>query len=174
MHQASILGQVVETLYSVKQVVHSRHAEANRLEEQLEAFYLELPAYLKYDASNSAMPVPPPHVLTLNMMYWNAVLLVHRPFIQRHSSPRRESPEAMSSPADSESLRTSAARALDLCKIAAGQVSDLAKTYQKSFCLLRCAPFLVYYVFSAAIMHVVVCEYHKSLCGYKTNIFSIK
>ena len=88
MHQASILGQIVETLYSVRQVVHSRHAEANRLEGQLEAFYLELPAYLKYDASNSAMPIPPPHVLTLNMMYWNAVLLVHRPFIQTHPSPR--------------------------------------------------------------------------------------
>jgi hypothetical protein len=158
INKASILGQVVESLYSVRQVVHSRHVEANRLEEHLEAFYLELPAYLKYDASNPATPIPPPHVLTLNMMYWNAVLLVHRPFIQRHSSPRRESPEAMGSPADSETLRASAARALDLCKIAAGQVSDLAQTYQRGFCLLRCAPFLVYYVFSAAIMHVVVCE----------------
>lgn len=164
MHQASILGQIVETLYSVKQVVHSRHAEANRLEEQLEAFYLELPAYLKCDLSNAPMPIPPPHVLTLNMMYWNAVLLVHRPFIQTHPSPRRESPEAMSSPADSETLRASAARALDLCKIAAGQVSDLAQTYQKNFCLLRSAPFLVYYVFSAAIMHVVVCEYTTKPC----------
>lgn len=80
MHmKASILGHVVESLYSVKQVVHSRHAEAAKLEDQLEAFYLDLPQYLKYDTSNPLAPVPPPHVLTLNMGYWNAVLLVHRP-----------------------------------------------------------------------------------------------
>jgi len=77
--KASILGHVVENLYSVKQVVHSRHVEAAKLEEQLEAFYLDLPQYLRYDASNPSGPVPPPHVFTLNMQYWNAVLLVHRP-----------------------------------------------------------------------------------------------
>ena len=79
MHPASILGQIVETLYSVKPVLTSRHHEATKLEEQLDTFYLDLPAYLKYDASKPGSPIPPPHVLTLNMMYWNAVLLVHRP-----------------------------------------------------------------------------------------------
>lgn len=72
-------------------------------------------------------------------------------------NPRRESPEAMGSPADSETLRNSSTRALELCKIAAGQVSDLAHTYQKAFGLAHCASFLVYYIFSAAIMHVVIC-----------------
>ncbi|KIM22896.1 hypothetical protein M408DRAFT_28343 [Serendipita vermifera MAFF 305830] len=151
----SMLGQVVEALYSVKQMVHSRHQEALKLEEQLETFYLDLPTYLKYDAANPSTPVPPPHVLTLNMQYWNTVLLVHRPFIQRLFNNRRDTPDGMGSPADSETLRNSSVRALELCKVSAGQVSDLAHSYQKAFGLLHCPSFMVYYIFNSAIMHVV-------------------
>ena len=77
---ASILGQIVESLYSVKQAVPSRHQEASRIEEALEALYLDLPSYLKIDLS-SGIPrnLPPPHVVVLNMQYWNAILLLHRP-----------------------------------------------------------------------------------------------
>jgi hypothetical protein len=77
---ARILGQIVESLYSVKQVVPSRHMENTRIENLLDAFYLELPEYLKWDLSgDTTAHVPPPHVLTLNMQYWNTVLLLHRP-----------------------------------------------------------------------------------------------
>lgn len=75
---AGILGQIVESLYSVKQVVPSRHAEAARIEKQLDKFYLDLPPFLKFDGS-SHLPPPPPHILTFNMQYWNTVLLLHRP-----------------------------------------------------------------------------------------------
>jgi hypothetical protein len=75
---ASILGQIVESLYSLKQVVPSRHAEAARIEKQLDRFYMDLPHFLKFDGSTQSPP-PPPHVLTFNMQYWNTVLLLHRP-----------------------------------------------------------------------------------------------
>jgi hypothetical protein len=82
---ASILGQVIESLYSVKQIIRSRHTEANRLEEILDHFYLDLPEALKCDFTNNPpSEIPPPHVLTLNMQYWNAVLLLHRPLYVFH------------------------------------------------------------------------------------------
>ncbi|CAG7850422.1 SubName: Full=Uncharacterized protein {ECO:0000313/EMBL:CCA69624.1} [Serendipita indica DSM 11827] len=124
---SSILGQIVESLYSVKQVVPSRHHEASRIEEALEALYLELPTYLKVDLS-SGIPrnLPPPHIVVLNMQYWNAILLLHRPFILKRTNIRRDSPDAVNSPADSDVLRASASRALDLCKVAAMNVSNAA------------------------------------------------
>ena len=77
---AKILGQIIESLYSVKQVVPSRHMESARIENSLDTFYLELPEYLKWGLSGDTMAqVPPPHILTLNMQYWNTVLLLHRP-----------------------------------------------------------------------------------------------
>ncbi|CAG8681951.1 48_t:CDS:2, partial [Acaulospora colombiana] len=84
---------------------------ANRLEELLDRFYLDLPEILKCDFTNGAPnELPPPHVLTLNMQYWNAV----------RTPQRRESPDSVNSPADSDVLRATSARALDICKRAAG------------------------------------------------------
>ncbi|KAG8837598.1 hypothetical protein FRC18_008823 [Serendipita sp. 400] len=154
---SSILGRIVETLYSVKQVVPSRHHEASRIEELLDGLFLELPPYLKVDLSAGApTQLPPPHILAFNMQYWNAVLLLHRPFINRRVTSRRDSPDPVNSPADSDIIRASAARASDMCKIAANNVSVLAQAYRKAFCLRKCSPFLCYYVFSAAVMHVAL------------------
>ena len=78
---AAIMGQVLEALYSIKQAVPSRHAEAARLEEVLDKWLLALPDHLKLDINsikNGAAP-PAPHILILHMQYWNAVLLLHRP-----------------------------------------------------------------------------------------------
>ncbi|PVG01630.1 hypothetical protein CPB86DRAFT_871039 [Serendipita vermifera] len=163
---SSILGQIIESLYSVKQVVRSRHTEANRLEEILDRFYLDLPESLKCDFTNGApAELPPPHVLTLNMQYWNAVLLLHRPFLHRRTPQRRESPDSVNSPADSDVLRATSVRALDICKRAASHVSRLIEAYRRTFCLRRSSPFLCYYVFSAAIMHVVVLSYQGEESG---------
>lgn len=78
---AVIISQILEGLYSIKQAVSSRHREAARLEETLDKWLLALPDHLKVDINsikNGAAP-PAPHILTLHMQYWNAVLLLHRP-----------------------------------------------------------------------------------------------
>ena len=78
---AAIIGQILEALYSVRQAVPSRHAEAARLEEVLDKWLLELPDHLKLDINSikNGAPPPAPHILVLHMQYWNAVLLLHRP-----------------------------------------------------------------------------------------------
>ena len=78
---AAIISQILEGLYSIKQVVPSRHREGARLEEILDKWLLALPDYLKLDINgikNGGAP-PAPHILILHMQYWNAVLLLHRP-----------------------------------------------------------------------------------------------
>lgn len=66
---------IVQTIYAVKEVT-SRTLEAVQLEQTLDRWYLGLPEHLRYVPG---AVVPPPHVLTLHMQYWCAVLLVHRP-----------------------------------------------------------------------------------------------
>jgi len=59
----------------------SREAEkqVTTLESILNEWYLDLPQHLSYDIGASSVNPPPPHVLTLHMQYWCAVLLLHRP-----------------------------------------------------------------------------------------------
>lgn len=49
------------------------------LESTLTEWYLNLPEHLSYDIAASPINLPPPHILTLHMQYWCAVLLLHRP-----------------------------------------------------------------------------------------------
>lgn len=60
-----------------------KHVE---LEGILDRWYFELPVHLRYECSGKSKGgagggagVPLPHVLTLHMQYWCAVLLLHRP-----------------------------------------------------------------------------------------------
>lgn len=75
---AGILSTIVQAIYAVRPV-SSRHAEALVLEGLLDKWYLELPDHLRYDSNAVNKPTPLPHVLTLHMQYWCAVLLLHRP-----------------------------------------------------------------------------------------------
>lgn len=69
---------IVQAIYTVKPVT-SKHLEALHLEQTLDRWYIELPEHLRYETHVRDAAVPPPHVLTLHMAYWCAVLLLHRP-----------------------------------------------------------------------------------------------
>lgn len=75
---AGILSKIVQSIYAVRPV-SSRHAESIILEGLLDKWYIELPEHLRYDPGSTKHPIPPPHILTLHMQYWCAVLLLHRP-----------------------------------------------------------------------------------------------
>jgi len=75
---ASIVSTIVQAIYAVRPV-SSRQAEAKVLEGLLDKWYFELPSHLQYDPNNSSAKTPVPHILTLHMQYWCAVLLLHRP-----------------------------------------------------------------------------------------------
>jgi hypothetical protein len=75
---AAILSMIVQAIYAVCPV-SGRHSESKFLEGLLDKWYIDLPDHLRYDPGSLKRPVPPPHVLTLHMQYWCAVLLLHRP-----------------------------------------------------------------------------------------------
>ncbi|EJD52017.1 hypothetical protein AURDEDRAFT_158861 [Auricularia subglabra TFB-10046 SS5] len=138
---ASLISCIVQSLYSIRSPNSAaRQAEADNLEKRLDKWYLELPDHLRYDPSVRKLPIPPPHVMTLNMNYWTAVLLLHRPFI--HFKTHEASDDA------------SSLKAWDLCMRAATHISSILAVYNENFCLKRSAAFLSYYIFSAGIMHV--------------------
>lgn len=62
-------------MYSPRSI-SSRHSARASLESQLDKWHIELPESLRLD---TGVEVSPPHILTLHMQYWCAVLLLHRP-----------------------------------------------------------------------------------------------
>ncbi|QRV98551.1 Fungal specific transcription factor domain [Ceratobasidium sp. AG-Ba] len=160
---SAILSHIVETLYSIRPGSQhvSKAAERVELEEQLEKWMLALPPYLRYDIARGVVEgsgkVPPPHVFTLHMMYWCSVLLLHRPSIRFNkppTAPRQPSPDG--STVSDNSISTSSARAITLCRSAANHITKIVSSYGEHFSLERGPAFLSYYVFSASIMHVTL------------------
>ena len=76
---ANILGEVVQSIYSVRPNP-GRHSELLRFGELLDKWLLDLPEYLRFEPSNWKKSHPPsPYLMTLHMQYWCVVLLLHRP-----------------------------------------------------------------------------------------------
>jgi len=85
-YTAGILSKIVQAIYAVH-TISNRQVESGVLEGLLDKWYIELPEQLRYELGATGRyepgatkrPVPPPHILTLHMQYWCAVLLLHRP-----------------------------------------------------------------------------------------------
>lgn len=116
---SSILGKIVQDIYAVRPQV-SRHAVLQKLEALLDRWYIELPEYLRFDHSvaSSRQKAVVPHVLTLHMQYWCAVLLLHRAFI---GSPKQRGPEER----EDQETRTSANKSYELCAGAANHITTI-------------------------------------------------
>ncbi|QRV84496.1 Fungal specific transcription factor domain [Ceratobasidium sp. AG-Ba] len=140
---SAILSHIVETLYSIRPGSQhvSKAAERVELEEQLEKWMLALPPYLRYDIARG---------------WWN-VSLAPPPSIRFNkppTAPRQPSPDG--STVSDNSISTSSARAITLCRSAANHITKIVSSYGEHFSLERGPAFLSYYVFSASIMHVTL------------------
>ncbi|KIJ37097.1 hypothetical protein M422DRAFT_33953, partial [Sphaerobolus stellatus SS14] len=182
---SGILSGIVESIYAVNpstlssppSTAYSRQTARDMLEKRLDKWYFELPDYLSMPSilvassqstgvngeasTHAGAGLPPPHVMTLHMMYWCSVLLLHRPFIRRKSQQHTANSPAVSDRDNvraekelTESESASCKKAFDLCAMAATRISNLVGLYNENFCLRRAPAFLTYYVFSAGIMHL--------------------
>ena len=77
---------IIQAIYAVRPVSR-RHGESVFLEGILDKWLVALPDHLQHDPGSAKYPVPLPHVLTLHMQYWCAVLLLHRPLYVTLSPP---------------------------------------------------------------------------------------
>jgi hypothetical protein len=150
---SALLGRIVVAIYGIRSV-SSRHVESVHFESLLDKWYLELPEHLRYEPGSSKFSRAQPHVLTLHMQYWCAVLLLHRPFIRNHKNNFDGS--------EDDEVRTITKKNYELCAAAANHITSIVSLYSDSYCLRRSAVFLCYYVFTASIMHVTTLSTYPS------------
>ncbi|KAF9269506.1 hypothetical protein L218DRAFT_953120 [Marasmius fiardii PR-910] len=144
---SGILSMIIQTVYAARPAC-DRHGESAFLEGILDKWFHDLPDHLRQEPSSKNVPLP--HVLTLHMQYWSAVLLLHRPFIRMHQTKNRGGVEA----SDESDLRTVSRRHHELSTGAANRITSLAALYMDHYSSKFCPPFLCYYIFSAGIMHL--------------------
>ncbi|TFK53184.1 hypothetical protein OE88DRAFT_1657100 [Heliocybe sulcata] len=147
-----VLSSIVQMIYPIRPR-QGRYAEAQRLEKELDRWYIELPEHLRFDPAASKAPAPLPHILTLHMQYWCTVLLLHRPFI-RHLTETTRNKSPASDTQEEQDVRAISQKNYDMCVRAANYITSIVSVYLQNFCIRRCSVFLCYYVFTASIMHV--------------------
>ena len=109
------------------------------LDQSLASWFLALPPHLAFTIGSNRLP--PPHVLTLHLQFYCALILLHRPFIPGSTSDRSD-----------EACFPSHA----ICTTSANAIANIVQIFVKTFTLRQCPPFLTYPIFSAAI----VCVYN--------------
>lgn len=152
---SGILSTMVQAIYAVRPV-SSRYAEAMVLEGLLDKWYLGLPEHLRYDI-NAPKETPLPHILTLHMQYWCAVLLLHRPFMRAIYNEKQKADQH-----DDPELIARGKKCYELCAGAANHITSIVVTYAEKYPLNRCSAFLCYYIFTASIMHVTTLTRHPA------------
>lgn len=74
---AIIVGRIVEKIYAIHpESAENRQTHFLALEANLRQWSVDLPECLRY--SPTSQIVPPPHVLTLHLHFWWAVILLFR------------------------------------------------------------------------------------------------
>lgn len=153
---SSLLGEVVTNLYAPRSI-SSRHSARANLESQLDKWFIELPETLRLDNGGE---ISPPHILTLHMQYWCAVLLLHRPFIRPLDPAKTKSPD--STDESRKEARATTARCHELCAGAANHITSIASIFMEYYFIARSPAFLCYYLFTAGIMHVTTLSLHPT------------
>ncbi|KAJ8613448.1 hypothetical protein MRB53_036933 [Persea americana] len=89
-----IINDIIGLLYSRKTMAEANVTEDKfkSLRSRLDAWKLETPSYLSFDARGSDKAAPPPHILTQNVLYQATVILLHRPFYtsEKHHAACRQ------------------------------------------------------------------------------------
>jgi len=84
----SILSSIIRVVYVVRSFpttssgtcsLRETEKQVTILESILNEWYLNLPENFSHDIAASPVNLPLPHVLTLHMQYWCAVLLLYWP-----------------------------------------------------------------------------------------------
>lgn len=101
-----LIGRVISSVYAIGVRVLGQSSEAllSLLDQSLASWYLALPVHLAYSPGTKIVPLP--HVLSLHLQFYSALLLLHRPLYVAHP-PLDCSDRASASPAPTARSRTS-------------------------------------------------------------------
>ncbi|GAA5920478.1 hypothetical protein JCM1841_003502 [Sporobolomyces salmonicolor] len=119
-----IVSRLLETVYSPKPSISlaTRQAAVPELHLALERWYHELPSPLRASTPTSSK-APHPHILGLNALYHQTVIMLHRPFFRRTGS---DSPISVST---------------EKCLVSAKHIVRLIKLQRETHGLRFVAPF---------------------------------
>ncbi|KAA1086544.1 hypothetical protein PGT21_002767 [Puccinia graminis f. sp. tritici] len=157
-----LISRIVANIYAIRIRVIGQSSETllSLLDQNLARWYLDLPEQLHYKPQSipsrptkaggksheSNKRAPTPHLLTLHAQFYTALILLHRPFI-----PASRSQDTLgNNPTDSPPAHPSHS----ICTTAANAITNIAQAYHEAFGLRKAPAFLVYYIFTAAILHV--------------------
>ncbi|POW03080.1 hypothetical protein PSTT_11339 [Puccinia striiformis] len=160
-----LISRIVANIYAIRIRVIGQSSETllSLLDQNLARWYLELPEQLHYRPQSipsrptptksggskghgNEKRAPTPHLLTLHAQFYTALILLHRPFIP---APRSQD-NSDSSSTDPSPPHPSQ----NICTTAANAITNIAQAYHEAFGLRQAPAFLVYYIFTAAILHV--------------------
>ncbi|SDA02837.1 BZ3500_MvSof-1268-A1-R1_Chr11-1g03181 [Microbotryum saponariae] len=144
---AVVINRIIANIYAIRIRVLGQSSETllSLLDQSLASWYLALPPQLVY--SPASKRVPPPHVLTLHLQFYSALILLHRPFIPGQNSEV--------SPGNFPSH--------SICSTSAIAIANIIQVFRKTFTLRQCPPFLTYPLFSAAIIFVYNASFDEAL-----------
>ncbi|OAA66455.1 Transcription factor [Niveomyces insectorum RCEF 264] len=76
---AILLNDIIRTLYA-RRAARDLNGALHDLTERLQAWRDHSPSHLRYSPANLPAHCPPLHIMTQNLLYYAAVILLHRPF----------------------------------------------------------------------------------------------
>ncbi|KAK1672127.1 fungal-specific transcription factor domain-containing protein [Colletotrichum godetiae] len=148
LHHTSTLSVLCsKILISIhRQRRHSSTGEmrlkASQLHRALWQWHHDLPKSLTWSIDSNVLAQP--HVFILQMNFYFALILLHRPFL-RFSSKLLDIDDMSSSPLNSTHA----------CATAAANITKLATTYRRSFNMRQMPPSVVHFIFIAGSIHLL-------------------
>ncbi|TKA50167.1 hypothetical protein B0A53_06439 [Rhodotorula sp. CCFEE 5036] len=144
---AVIINRIISNIYAIRIRVLGQSSETllSLLDQSLASWFLALPPHLQYNPAGKS--VPPPHILSLHLQFYNSLILLHRPFIPGQNSTAGQG----TFPSHS------------ICTTAANAIANIVTTWRKTWTLRQCPPFLTYPIFSAGIICVYNASFDESL-----------
>ncbi|GAA5880402.1 hypothetical protein JCM3774_006436, partial [Rhodotorula dairenensis] len=144
---AVIINRIISNIYAIRIRVLGQSSETllSLLDQSLASWFLALPPHLQYNPAGKN--VPPPHILSLHLQFYNSLILLHRPFIPGQNSTAGQG----TFPSHS------------ICTTAANAIANIVTIWRKTWTLRQCPPFLTYPIFSAGIICVYNASFDESL-----------
>ncbi|KXH34914.1 fungal specific transcription factor [Colletotrichum simmondsii] len=102
----------------------------------------DLPKSLTWSSDSNILARP--HVFILQMNFYFALILLHRPFLRLSSKFL-----------DVDNMSSSALNSTHACATAAANITKLATTYRRSFNMRQMPPSIVHFVFIAGSIHLL-------------------
>ncbi|KAK1499495.1 fungal specific transcription factor domain-containing protein [Colletotrichum cuscutae] len=148
LHHTSTLSVLCsKILISIhRQRRHSSTSEmrlkASQLHRALWQWHHDLPKSLTWSSDSNILAQP--HVFILQMNFYFALILLHRPFLRLSSKFLNV-----------DNMNSSALNSTHACATAAANITKLATTYRRSFNMRQMPPSIVHFVFIAGSIHLL-------------------